>query len=324
MTHLRHISSRKRHSWVDHLSWFIVVTSVVAFAAVTTWLSQPANAKVIQVLFPFHLTIIGSWFLTMLGLCILRLLFRAKFTIRSAAVFCVLAAPIAASGNLEDVPGLEMISKAISPTFVHTLPLLALVLMLIVRPSSRSIDRVVIGTVGVVVASLHLLFHVALTIPEARLSRDRQADILELISRLPADELPGAALKHGGEVIPIEMALSEDLSADDLPGPWGVGATVVFHNLRDIINDAPQTAYSWTERGNTVFERIGYLYDGRHIASTTAPRIFVFPSTATNESLMNAQRAHFTLAAIGGAFWFLAALAIIALHDRMRARRSLQ
>jgi hypothetical protein len=297
--------------------WFTVVGMTVAFAVATTWLAAPERAKVIQVLFPFPLTILGSWFLTMMSLNIARLLFAKNFDIKYCAAFSLIAVPIAWSGMLEEIPGLISISARISPTLIQALPIPALILCQLFVPRHRSVDRILFAGLGGVVAGIHILFHIALTIPEADISRQRQIAIMELLSEQPSDALVRNAPRHGGILLSNE-SLRDDEAVANFPPEWGEGASVVAQNIRRILNDAPETAYVSVEPGNTIFERIGYLYDGRALDTFTEPRVFLFPSTATNASLMNAQRAHFTLAGIGSAFWFLAVIFLAKAHRKPR------
>jgi len=300
-------------------AWIISVIMVLGFAIGSSWFARPEIAQVIQVLYPFPITVIGSWFLTLLALNILWLLFRKRFSIIANLAFALLSVPISWSGVLEEFTGVAQISPTLSTTVFQALPIPLLILSQIFIPRFRSIDRIIFAGLGGVIVTLHLLLHLVLTIPEAELSRERQADTLSLLAALPPVMTQQQAIRRGA------FELSHDLIADpdatSLPPEWGEGASVVFENIRRILADAPPGTHVMIEPGNTVFERIGYLYDGRALDEVSPPRVFLFPSTATNQSLMNAQRAHVTLAGIGSAFWFLVGIWLCSFHARLSRRR---
>jgi len=301
------------------IAWVISVVMVLAFAIGSSWFARPENAQVIQVLYPFPITIIGSWFLTLLAMNILWLFFKKRFSIFANLVFALLSIPISWSGVLEEFTGVAQISPTLSTTVFQALPIPLLILSQLVIPRFRTIDRIIFAGLGGVIVTLHLLLHLVLTIPEAELSRERQADTLSLLAALPPAMTQQQAIRRGAS------ELSHDLIADPdpavLPPEWGEGASVVFANIRRILADAPPGTHVMIEPGNTVFERIGYLYDGRTLGETSTPRVFIFPSTITNQSLMNAQRAHVTLAGVGSAFWFLIGIWLCSFHARLSRRR---
>lgn len=290
----------------------------LGFAAGSSWLAHPQNARVIQVLFPFPITIIGSWFLTMLALNTVWLLFKRRFDVFACLLFAFMAIPIAWSGILEEFTGVAAISPTLSTTVFQALPIPLLIVSQLLFRRFRSVDRIIFSGLGGVIIAIHLLLHLVLTIPEAGLSRDRQQNLLELLAALPPAMTQEQALSRGA------IELSHDVIANPekavLPPEWGEGALVVFENLRRILADAPSSTHIMIEPGNTVFERIGYLYDGRLQDLEEAPRVFLFPSTVTNQSLMNAQRAHVTLAGVGSAFWFLIAIWLCGFHGSLAER----
>lgn len=300
-------------------AWVILIAMTIGFAGASSWLAHPDNAKVIQVLFPFPITIIGSWFLILLALNTIWLLFRRRFDVYASLLFALAAVPISWSGILEEFTGVAAISPTLSTTAFQALPIPLLILSQLFLRRFRSVDRIVFAGLGGVVIAIHLLLHLALTIPEANLSRERQADLLELLAVLPPEATHEQALSRGAVPLPHDIIARPDTA--DIPAAWGEGASVVFANLRRILADAPSGTHVMIEPGNTVFERIGYLYDGRYLDDFEAPRIYLFPSTVTNQSLMNAQRAHITLAGIGSAFWFLIAIWLCSFHAKLAVRR---
>lgn len=303
-------------------AWVITVAMVLGFALSSSWFARPENAQVIQVLYPFPITIIGSWFLTLLALNTLWLFFRRRFSILASLVFALLAVPISWSGVLEEFTGVAEISPTLSTTVFQALPIPLLILSQMLIPRFRSIDRIIFAGLGGVIITLHLLLHLVLTIPEAELSRERQVDALHLLAALPPAATQQQAIQRGAVELPHDVIADPD--AVSIPPEWGEGARVVFANIRRILADAPPGTHVMIEPGNTVFERIGYLYDGRPLGEASAPRIYLFPSTATNQSLMNAQRAHVTLAGIGSAFWFLIGIWLCSFHARLSRRRRIR
>jgi len=302
------------------VAWALSVVMVLGFALSSSWFARPENAQVIQVLYPFPITIIGSWFLTLLALNTLWLFFKRRFSIIANLAFALLAVPISWSGVLEEFTGVAEISPTLSTTVFQALPIPLLILSQLLIPRFRSIDRIVFSGLGGVIITLHLLLHLVLTIPEAELSRQRQLDTLQLLAALPPPQTQQEAVQRGAVELPHDLIAHPEET--NIPPEWGEGALVVFENIRRILADAPPGTHVMIEPGNTVFERIGYLYDGRAIDETSAPRVYLFPSTVTNQSLMNAQRAHVTLAGVGSAFWFLVGIWLCSFHARLSRRRS--
>jgi len=306
---------------VRRASWAIVLGTVLAVTAYLIWGSHPDRAGVIQVLFPLPLAVVGAGFIAMIAANIAWLIFKPYFDIRFCALLCIISIPLAWLGALEEIPLISTILPQLSTTFVQVMPIPILIAIQILSPKRRTIDRLIFAGLGGVIVVLNLLFHFTLTIPEAELSRQRQSDLLELLADQPPAATLANAISHGGVLLEPEI-IAHPEDHVPLPAQWGNGAPTVFANIRKILADAPDTTFVMIEPGNTVFERIAYLYDGRPM-NGNAPRVFLFPSTATNQSLLNAQRTHISMAAIGTSFWFLIGLFLIELHARHARRRYL-
>lgn len=312
----------------DRLAWAVIVGLMLTYVGQMLYWSHPSVAGHIKVIFPFWLAKLAGWYLGLTVTMATWLLFKRAISVRTIAVMMLAIMPFTLTSVLEQIPFVPIFQTRVSTTAIHVLPGLLLGLSVLFRPRFRSVDRMVYGLLFPVLIASYVLFHFLLTIPESRLTLQRQNEAVEMVLAASPEALPDLARRFGGIAFSAAEVLDESRDLQALPRELGPEAEGGIIGWRHILRDAPQAAFRLRKPGNTVFEWIDFVSDDRPLpgaGGADAPqeaRFFAFTPEAFNESMMNAQRAFYGLSSIAGAFWFIVATGVVHGHARMRANRA--
>lgn len=177
----------------------------------------------------------------------------------------------------------------------------------------RTPGHLAVGIAITATALLQFIFHLILVIPGSEISFKEFDRAEAAIHRSSTPDELGRMADIG--LLPILRLDRADIEGG-LHAAGIVSATSVATGVQRILNDGPDTLYTWRAPGDSKIDRVLVIYDGRD----EAPSLWVLPASAFLLPRLTAISAYYVLTGLSGFVWMAGAMLVHYGHSR-RPRR---